>query len=384
MESPLQIKSKFPSAGDTIFSVMTALANKHQAINLSQGFPDFSPPKELISLYNKFAREGKNQYAPMPGIPELRAAISDKIKRTYSANYNPDTEITVTAGATLGLFCAIQSTLGENDEVIIIEPAYDSYIPAIRLAGAKPVFTQIDLETMQVDWEHVKKLINFKTKMIIINSPNNPTGSILSAQDLETLEKIIDGHDIIVLSDEVYEHMVFDGRDHQSVARFTKLAQQSFIVSSFGKTYHATGWKMGYVVAPEKLMKEFRKTYQYVGFSANSPSQYALAELMQNDTWCPSLPAFFQDKRDCFIDNIKNSRFKILPSNGSYFQTLSYEGISELNSLEMARELTIKHKVASIPFESFYHKPFEGKFLRFCFAKNKKTLKAAAEILCKI
>ena len=363
---------------------MTALANEHNAVNISQGFPDFDPPKELIKLTSKYMKAGNNQYAPMPGVLALRTEISKKINNLYSAEYDPVSEITVVAGATLGLFCAIQSILSENDEVIIIEPAYDSYEPAIRLAGAKPVYTQLNLETMSIDWDHVKKLVNFNTKAIIINTPHNPTGSILNAQDLAELEKLIEGKDIVVISDEVYEHIIFDKRDHQSIARFPKLASQSFIVSSFGKTYHATGWKMGYVVAPEKLMTEFRKTYQYVGFSAHSPSQYAIAEFMQEDTWCSTLSEFFQMKRDYFKGLLKNSRFKLYPSNGSYFQTVSYEGISDLGSLEMARELTIKHGIATIPFKSFYHETFTGKYLRLCFAKNEKTLKRAAELLCQI
>lgn len=384
MESPIQVKSKFPNAGDTIFSEMTALANKHGAVNLSQGFPDFDTPKDLIKLASKYMKLGKNQYAPMPGVLTLRQEISKKINRLYSAEYNPETEITVVAGATLGLFCAFQSILNENDEVVIFEPAYDSYEPAICLAGAKPVYIQIDLETMTINWDHVKKLINHNTKAIVINTPHNPTGSILKEEDLLQLEKLIEGKDIVVISDEVYEHIIFDKTTHQSVAKYPKLACRSFIVSSFGKTYHATGWKMGYVVAPEKLMREFRKTYQYVGFSAHSPSQYAIADFMQEDAWCPALSGFFQEKRDYFREKIKDSRFKLHPSNGSYFQTISYDGISEKNSLEMARELTINHGIATIPFESFYHKPFDGKYLRICFAKNKETLKKGAEILCSI
>ncbi len=384
METSPQIKSKFPRAGTTIFSVMTALANEHEAINLAQGFPDFEPPAELIALKHRYMLEGKNQYAPMPGVLALREQISAKINRLYSIEYNPDTEITITAGATLALSCAIMCCLGDGDEAIIIEPAYDSYAPAVRMAGAKPVYCEIDLETMRVDWGAVKRLINYNTKAIIINTPHNPTGSILNAQDLIDLEKLVENHDIVVISDEVYEHIIFDGREHQSVARYPKLAKHSFIVSSFGKTYHATGWKMGYIVAPEKLMAEFRKIYQYVGFSAHSPSQYALAEYMKNDTWCAALPQFFTEKRDFFRHLLTDSRFKLLPCDGSYFQTVSYDKISQLNSLDMAKEMTINHKVASIPMASFYHQPFAGKYLRLCFAKSEETLKKGAERLCKI
>lgn len=384
MKSSVSFTSKFPSAGTTIFAVMTAHATEHQALNMAQGFPDFNGPEELMDLVSAYMKKGMNQYAPMPGVLALREKIALKTENLYSASYDPVSEVTIVPGATLGLFCAISAIVKENDEVIIIEPAYDSYIPAIELNGGKAVFAKLKYPNFTVDWGEIKKLINFKTRAIIINSPHNPTGMTLSSQDLLQLEKLVEDTDIIVISDEVYEHIIFDGLEHQSVARFPKLAARSFIISSFGKTYHTTGWKMGYILAPEKLTSELRKIYQYAAFSANTPIQYALADYLDYTDHYKSLPAFYQQKRDLFRKSLKESRFKVLPCSGSYFQLLGYEKINKQNDFELAVQLTKEMGIASIPISSFYHDRTDNHILRFCFAKGDDTLLKAAEMLCKI
>ncbi|MBS3914255.1 MAG: aminotransferase class I/II-fold pyridoxal phosphate-dependent enzyme [Bacteroidetes bacterium] len=384
MRSTISINSKFPATGTTIFTVMSAHAAQAGALNMAQGFPDFQCPPGLVKLVNHYMKEGKNQYAPMPGVPELRRMISAKTSSLYSAEYDPDSEVTVVGGATLALFCAICAIVRENDEVIVIEPAYDSYIPAIELNGGKAVFAKLKFPGFQVDWGEVKKLINFKTRAIIINSPHNPTGMAFSAQDMQQLEKLVEDTDILIISDEVYEHILFDGLEHQSVARYPKLAMRSFVVSSFGKTYHNTGWKMGYVLAPEKLTAEFRKIYQYAAFSANTPIQYALADFLEDTKHYLSLPDFYQEKRDLFRNLVKHSKFKILPCQGTYFQLLGYDKISSKSDLNLAVELTHNSGIASIPISTFYHDKTDNKVLRFCFAKSGETLKKAAEILCSI
>jgi methionine transaminase len=384
MKSTVSLTSKFPSTGTTIFAVMTAHAVEHNALNMAQGFPDFNGPKPLLELVHHYMKKGMNQYAPMPGVMSLREKIALKTESLYSASYDPATEITIVPGATLGLFCAICAVVRENDEVIVIEPAYDSYIPAIELNGGKAVFAKLKFPGFGVDWTEIKKLINYRTKAIIINSPHNPTGMTLSAQDLAQLEKLVEDTDIIVISDEVYEHIIFDGLEHQSVARYPKLAARSFIVSSFGKTYHTTGWKMGYILAPEKLSAELRKIYQYAAFSANTPIQYALADFLDNTEHYLSLPEFYQEKRDLFRNALKKSRFRIMPCAGSYFQLLGYEKISDKSDFDMAVSITRDLGLASIPISSFYHDKTDNKILRFCFAKGDETLKKAADILCNI
>jgi methionine aminotransferase len=384
LEFPGSIKSKLPKTGTTIFSVMTALASEHNAINMAQGFPDFSCSEKLVELVNTYMKKGLNQYAPMPGIMALRERIAEKTEALYSAVYHPETEITITPGGTHALYAAISAVVREGDEVIVLEPCYDSYVPAIELNGGRPVFFELKFPEYKVDWNELKRLVNYKTKMIIINTPHNPSGSILSAQDMLKLQKIVDKTEIVILSDEVYEHIIFDGIEHQSVARYPKLAERSIIVSSFGKTYHTTGWKMGYVLAPSNLMVEFRKVHQFMAFSTNTPIQYALADFMTDKDAYMQLGAFYQVKRDYFQQLIKGSKFKILPCVGSYFQSLGYSKITQENDAEFAKRLTKEYKIASIPTSSFYHKKVDNHVLRFCFAKSNETLEKAAEKICKI
>lgn len=384
MEFPGSIKSKLPKTGTTIFSVMTALANEHNAINMAQGFPDFSCSENLVSLVNAYMKKGLNQYAPMPGILPLRERIAEKTEALYSAIYNPETEITITPGGTHALYAAISAVVREGDEVIVLEPCYDSYVPAIELNGGRPVFFELKFPEYKVDWNELKRLVSYKTKMIIINTPHNPSGTILSAQDMLKLQKIVDKTEIVILSDEVYEHIIFDEIEHQSVARYPKLAERSIIVSSFGKTYHTTGWKMGYVLAPANLMAEFRKVHQFMAFSTNTPIQYALADFMLEKDAYLQLGKFYQEKRDYFQQLIKGSKFKILPCVGSYFQSLGYSKITQENDAEYAKRLTKEYKIASIPTSSFYHKKVDNHVLRFCFAKSNETLEKAAEKICKI
>ena len=384
MHYPNTLKSKLPKVGTTIFSVMSKLAKDHNAINLSQGFPDFKISPELSELVFENMKKGKNQYAPMPGIPELRNELSKKIEKLYSIKYNSDTEITITAGATQAIFTAITAVIEEEDEVIIFTPAYDCYAPAIELNGGKSVFIQLTAPNFIIDWDQVQKMITRKTRMIIINTPHNPSGTILTTQDMLCLEKIVKASNIIVLSDEVYEHIIYDGKEHQSVARYPTLAEHSFAVYSFGKTFHNTGWKMGYCIAPENLMAEFRKVHQFNVFSVNTPMQYALSEYLKNENNYLSLPNFYQEKRDLFCDLLKESRFKITPACGTYFQLLDYSEITDMKDTEFAIQLTEKNKIASIPVTVFYNSAPESKVLRFCFAKDNETLEKAAEILCKI
>lgn len=378
---PNIVTSKLPAVQTSIFAVMSKLANEHQAINLSQGFPGFDCSPELISLVEKYMRQGHNQYAPMPGVQVLREAIALKTEALYSIQYNPETEITITSGATQALFTAISALVKEGDEVIIVEPAYDSYVPAVELAGGKPVFFQMHPDQFSINWTEFQKLINQRTRMIIINTPHNPTGAALSAADMLKLEKLTLNTDIVILSDEVYEHILFDGLEHQSVARYPKLAERSVIVSSFGKTYHTTGWKIGYCLAPANLMAEFRKVHQFLVFSANTPIQFALAEYLQNKDAYLQLSAFYQEKRDFFCKLFAGSRFKFTPSAGTYFQLLDYSNISKEKDVDFARRLTTESGVASIPVSVFYHKKTESKYLRFCFAKNNDELERAAEKL---
>lgn len=384
MQFPGSIKSKLPKTGTTIFSVMSALATEHGAINLAQGFPDFECSPKLVELVNHYMKAGFNQYAPMPGVMKLREKIAEKTQELYSATYNPETEITVTPGGTHALYAAISAFIGEGDEVIIIEPCYDSYLPAIQVNGGRAVFAELKYPTYKIDWDEVKKLVTYKTKMIIINTPHNPTGTTLSAQDMQRLEKIVKNSEIIVLSDEVYEHIIFDGVEHQSVARYPKLAERSLIVSSFGKTYHTTGWKMGYVLAPANLTAEFRKVHQFMCFSANTPVQYAIADFMEDKDAYLQLSNFYQEKRDYFQKLVKGSKFKLMPCLGSYFQMLDYSKITQEKDTDYAVRLTKDFKIASIPTSAFYHKNIDNHVLRFCFAKQNETLEKAAEKLHKI
>jgi methionine aminotransferase len=380
---PNAIQSKLPKVETTIFTVMSRLATEHGAVNLSQGFPDFAVSPKLISLVTENMNKGHNQYAPMPGLMALRESIAKKVEGLYSAQYDPETEITITAGGTQALFTAISAWVKEGDEVIIIEPAYDSYAPAVELCGGRPVYAQLSYPDFTINWDGVKKLVNRNTRMIIINTPHNPTGSVLTAADMDKLEKLTRNSDIVILSDEVYEHIIFDGLEHQSVARYPKLAERSFIVSSFGKTIHATGWKIGYCMAPKNLMAEFRKAHQYNVFAVNTPMQYALAEYIQDKSTYLELADFYKKKRDVFNNLFGGTRFKLKASQGTYFQLLDYSAITDEKDTDLAIRLTKEFGVASIPISVFYHKPQDNKVLRFCFAKGEDTLEKAAEKLRK-
>lgn len=378
------IISKLPGVETSIFAVMSGLANQHKAINLSQGFPDFPVSEKLISSIHKKMKAGLNQYAPMPGVAEFREQIVKKAYKTYGIEYNVDSEVTVTAGATQALFTAITAFIREEDEVIVFEPAYDSYGPAVRLNGGVVKYSQLRLPDYHIDWQEVALMITHRTKMIIINTPHNPSGSVLSEEDMLQLQKITKNTDIIILSDEVYEHIIFDGKKHESVCAYPELTERSLVVGSFGKTFHATGWKMGFVFAPENLMKEFRKVHQFNVFAVNTPIQHALAEYMMDPENYLHLGEFYQQKRDFFTERVKGSRFKIIPSYGTYFQLLDYSAISEEKEMDFATRLIIEFGLASIPVSAFYQKQDDNKILRFCFAKNEETIEKAAEILCKI
>lgn len=378
------IHSKLPKAQTSIFAVMSGLAAKEKALNLSQGFPNFKTSETLINLVSKAMKKGLNQYAPMPGIFSLREAIAEKINNLYQVIYNPDTEITITAGATQAIFTVIAAFIHKNDEVIIFTPAYDCYEPSIELFGGKVHSVALKAPDYKTDWQQVESLVTSKTKMIIINTPHNPTGSILKSEDLFALQNIVADTDIIVLSDEVYEHIIFDGEKHQSIALYPKLIQRSFIVKSFGKTFHHTGWKTGYVTAPVYLMKEFRKAHQFNVFCVNHPIQVGLAKFLKTPDNYLCLPDFYQHKRDYFLDLIKDSRFEFLAAKGTYFQLLSYKNISDEYDYDFAIRLTKEYKIASIPISVFYKDKYDAKMLRFCFAKTNETLEKAAEILNQI
>lgn len=377
------IKSKLPHVGQTIFSTMSALAQKHQAINLSQGFPDFEVAPKLIERVFHHMQNGQNQYAPLQGVLPLREILAAQTQKQHGAAYNIDTEINITAGATQAIATAITASIREGDEVIIFTPAYDCYAPYVELNLGTPIFVKLQHPTYQPDWNQVKKLVNHRTKMIIVNTPHNPSGTIFSEEDLDHLEEITSGSDILILSDEVYEHIVFNGKKHLSLAGRPSLAKRSFIVGSFGKTLHITGWKMGYCLAPENLMKEFRKVHQYMVFSVNTPAQYAIADYL-SDRKNFEIASMYQQKRDIFLEAVKNSRFKALSSKGSYFVLLDYGQITQENEVDFAKRLTIEHSVASIPLSVFYNDPTDHKVLRFCFAKQEKTLREAGHILSKV
>lgn len=371
--------SKLPNVGTTIFTVMSGLANETGAINLSQGFPSFEVSRALIELYHQAMMNNHNQYAPMPGLLSLREELSKKTEKIHGAYYNPESEITITAGGTQALYTAITAFVNKGDEVIIFEPAYDSYKPAIELAGGIVKPYSLTPPNYRINWEEVRQMISPKTKMIMINTPHNPSGSILSKQDLESLAEITKGTNIIVLSDEVYEHIIFDSEEHQSVCRFEELRKRSMIVYSFGKTFHATGWKNGYCLGPEYLMREFRKVHQFLVFSVNTPLQVALAAYLKNEEHYLSLPSFYQAKRDYFLSLIQGCSFTFAPCKGSYFQLLDYSSFSDEKDTELAIRLTKEFGIASIPVSVFYSSDVDTKMLRFCFAKDNETLERAAE-----
>lgn len=384
LKFPGTIHSKLPDVGTTIFTVMSKMAAEYNAINLSQGFPDFACSEELIALVNEAMRNGYNQYAPMPGLASLRELIAKKINDLYGVHYDSETEITVTAGATQAIYTAIAATVREDDEVIIFEPAYDCYQPAIEVAGGKTIYLQLKAPNYTIDWNEVQKVFNHRTRMIIINTPHNPTGSIMTEEDMRKLEKIVKGSDVVIVSDEVYEHIIFDGKKHESVSKYPHLAERSFIVSSFGKTFHVTGWKVGYCTAPENLMTEFRKIHQYLVFTVNTAVQYGLAEFLKRKENYLSLGNFYQQKRDYFCGLISNSRFGLKPASGTYFQLLDYSKITKEKDTDYSVRLIKELGIASIPVSVFYHKPIDNKMLRLCFAKKQETLEKAAAIINKI
>ena len=380
----MHFQSKLPDLELTIFTVMTQLAQQHGAINLSQGFPDFATYPELISLVEKYMREGHNQYAPMQGVMPLRERIAEKVYDMYGAQYDPATEITVTSGATESIFAAITAVVSKDDEVIIVEPAYDAYAPIVQLSGGIPVYLQLKFPDYHMDWNEFAKAVNNKTKLIILNYPHNPTGAIFSQKDISNLSRIVENTQTLIVSDEAYEHIVFDGLQHESIARYSQLARRSFVICSFGKTYHTTGWKIGYCLAPEQLSTELQKIHQYLTFASNTPIQLAYAEFMQNKELYLGLPEFYQQKRDLFLNLIAGSRFRPLPCKGTYYQMLDYSQISDEPDLDFAKRLTAEHGVAAIPPSALYHQKDDHKVLRFCFAKKRETLESAAEKLCRI
>lgn len=379
----MQLRSKLPDVGVTIFGKMSKMAQDYGAINLSQGFPDFAVAPELIDRVTHYMKAGKNQYPPMPGVPELRNAIAQKIKRSYDSEIHPD-EVLVTCGAIEAIFNTITTFVHEGDEVIIMNPAYDAYEVIINLQGAKAVGINLRPEDYSIDWKAVEKAITPKTKMIMINSPHNPSGAVISGADLRELERITRGTEIMVLSDEVYEHIVFDGQEHQSVLRSQALKERSIATFSFGKTFHVTGWRMGYLVAPQKLMKEIHKVHQYNTFTVHAPTQYALADYLQEPENYESISGMYQKKRDFFLQAIKVSKFKPIQSSGTYFQLLDYSAVSDKPDVEMAEWLTKEIGVASIPTTVFYKEDVNHKVLRFCFAKDEHTLSEAAEKLSQL
>ncbi len=379
------IKSKLPDVGTTIFTVMSQMANEHGAINLSQGFPDFEPPAILLDMLEKYLKTGFNQYPPMMGVPYLREQIAQKLDRLYEVNVDPDHEITVTSGATESLFVAIQTVVQSGDEVIVFDPAYDSYEPAVTLAGGKTIHVPLKTPAFHIDFDKFSDALNEKTRLIIVNSPHNPCGSVFSASDIEKLAELTRNRDLFFLSDEVYEHMVFDGGDHQTLLANEELKSKSFVVSSFGKTYHATGWKIAYCAAPKEMTAEFRKIHQFVTFTSHTPTQWALAEFMDKyPEHYLELPAFYEAKRNVFNKAMSNSGFSLTPSAGTYFQLADYSALSDMNDRDFASFLTCEIGVAAIPISAFYETPPDDRIVRFCFAKQDATIIEAAEKLCAI
>lgn len=380
----MYIQSKLPNVGTTIFTVMSALATEHKAVNLGQGFPDYPMPEALTGLVNKAMQDGFNQYAPMPGWMPLRESIADKIKFLYNTTVNPDTEITITPGGTYAIYTALTAVLQPGDEVIVFEPAYDSYIPNIEVNGAIPVLIDLKFPDYRIDWEAVRSKISPRTRMIMLNTPHNPTGSVMREDDIAQLRALVKDTNILILSDEVYEHLIFDEIPHQSILRYPDLLQRSFVCFSFGKVYHCTGWKLGYCVAPADFTKEFRKVHQFNCFSCHTPSQVALAEFLKNRESYLQLSAEMQHKRDYFSGLMKDTRFTPLPSYGSYFQCYQYDRISEESDKNFAIRITKEFGIATIPVSAFYQSGKDNKVIRFCFAKKESTLEQAVERLRKV
>lgn len=384
MDSTARVTSRLPDVGVSIFAVMTRLANERQAINLSQGFPDFDCDASLVAAVHRQMLAGHNQYAPMPGVLALREALSTKIERLYGARYDPATEITVTSGATEALFDIITAFVHPGDEVVLVEPCYDSYVPAVRLSGGTPRFVTLRAPEYAIDWDEFRRALSPDTRLVIVNSPHNPTGAVLARRDLDELADALDGTDVVVLADEVYEHIVFDGRRHESCASHPGLCGRSCVVSSFGKTYHTTGWKVGYVAAPTALSAEVQRVHQFVTFATNTPAQVAYAAFTQSRTTYDDLAAFYQAKRDRFLALMEESRFIPVPCRGTYFQILDYSAISHEPDASFAMRLLEEHGVASIPTSAFLYNSDAPHVLRFCFAKKDDTLERAAERLKRV
>lgn len=376
--------SKLSNVGTTIFSLMTQLANENQAINLSQGFPDFPADPELLSLADHYIKNGFNQYAPLGGMLTLKEQIAQKIENSHGAVYHPDTEITITAGGTQAIFTAIATIIKDGDEAIIFEPAYDCYEPTVELFGGVVKRFRMTAPDYTINWNEVKNLISDKTKLIILNNPNNPSGKILKEDDIQELIKIVKDTNILILSDEVYENMVFDGNQHLSICQYPELKERSFLIASFGKLFHITGWKIGYCAAPKSLTDEFRKIHQFNVFCVNTPLQLALADYMKNENNYLQLGQFFQEKRDFLREGLKNTSFELLDCEGTYFQAVKYDKISDKTDFDFAHELTINHKVATVPFSSFYKDKMNENVIRLCFAKKNETLEKAIENLQKL
>jgi methionine transaminase len=374
----LAVQSKLPSTGVSIFSVMTRLANEHGAINLSQGFPDFDCSPELVETVARYMREGHNQYPPMPGVAALRSALAMKIERLYGRRFNPETEITITSGATEAIFSTLTALVRPGDEVVLFQPCYDSYVPGVQLNGGVPKFVTLRFPDYRIDWDEARRAITPRTRLLLLNLPHNPTGMMLDAEDLRELKRTLEGTDAFVVSDEVYEHIVFDGKRHESIARDPDLAARAVVISSFGKSYHTTGWKVGYVSAPQALTAEIQRVHQFVTFTVNGAIQMAYAEMVNRDPFCTGLTEFYQAKRDAFLRLVAGSRFKPLPCRGTYFQLLDYSDISADADAEMALRLIKEHGVASIPTSAFLYGETSGPVLRFCFAKRDDTLERAA------
>jgi methionine transaminase len=378
------IRSKLPAAGVSIFQVMSQLALEHDAINIGQGFPDFDCAPELVETVARQMRAGHNQYAPMPGTYPLREALAGKIEQLYGRRYDPATEITITSGATEGIFSALTAMVRPGDEVLVFQPAYDSYVPAIQLSGGTPVFVTLRGPDYRIDWDDVKRWVSRRTRVIMINSPHNPTGMVLDAGDIRELTGVLATTDAVVVADEVYEHIVFDGRRHESLARYPEIADRAVVISSFGKTYHTTGWKVGYCAAPAALSAEVARVHQFVTYAVNGAIQRAYAEFVTRDPLCAELAPFYQQKRDLFLTLMAGSRFRPLPCQGTFFQMMDYSAITSESDAEFALRLIREHGVAAIPISPFLQGADAGTVLRFCFAKKQETLERAAERLRKV
>lgn len=381
---PLNVPSKLPNVGTTIFTVMSALANEYKAVNLGQGFPDYPMSEELVALVNQAMQNGFNQYAPMQGYMPLREALAEKVHYLYGTHVSPDTQITITPGGTYGIYTALTTILHPGDEVIIFEPAYDSYVPTVLVNGGIPVLINLKFPEYKIDWDEVRSKITPRTRMIMINSPHNPTGSVLHEEDIRQLQSIVENTNIFILSDEVYEHLIYDGIAHQSILRYPDLLERSFVSFSFGKLYHCTGWKLGYCISAPGLMKEFRKVHQYNCFSCHTPSQVALSEFLKNKDSYMQLGSVMQEKRDYFQALMLQTRFTPMPSSGSYFQCYQYHRISDEADADFAIRITKEYGVAAVPVSAFYQAGTDNKVIRFCFAKKQETLDAAVEKLMEV